>query len=78
MHVDLISEKFFTEKTIVADPLSEDMDEGTTANILAKRKEILSKVKQKIDNVLNPSKSRYEPNTTLNHILNVIGTTEQD
>ena len=66
-----------TEKTIVADPLSEDMDEGTKSNILAKRKEILSKVKQKIDDVLNSSKSSYEPNTTLNDILN-IGTTEQD
>ena len=69
--------QFFTEKTIVADPLSEDMDEETKSNILAKRKEILSKVKQKIDDVLNPSKSSYEPNATLNDILNVIGTTEQ-
>ena len=57
----------------VADPLSEDMDEETKSNILAKRKEILSKVKQKIDDVLNPSKSSYEPNATLNDILNVIG-----
>jgi hypothetical protein len=76
LHVDSTLDSFL-EKTIVADPLSEDIDEETKSNILTRRKEILSNVKQKIDDVLNPSKSTYEPNATLNDILNDIGITEQ-
>ena len=70
--------QFFTNKTVVADPLSEDMDEEIKSNILTRRKDILCKVKQKIDDVLNPSKSTYEPNATPNDILNDIGITTQD
>ena len=44
----------FTDKTIVAELLAENMDEEIKSSILAKRQEILSKVKQKIDDVLNP------------------------
>ena len=70
--------QFFTNKTVVADPLSEDMDEEIKSSILTRRKDILCKVKQKIDDVLNPSKSTYEPNATANDILNDIGITTQD
>ncbi|CAB4044053.1 Hypothetical predicted protein, partial [Paramuricea clavata] len=52
---------FLTDKTIVAEPLAEDMDEEIKSNILTRQKEILSKVKQKIDDVLNPSKPTYDP-----------------
>ena len=37
--------QFFTNKTVVADPLSEDMDEEIKSNILTRRKDILCKVK---------------------------------
>jgi hypothetical protein len=69
---------FFTDRTIVAEPLAEDMDDEIKSNILTRRQEILSKVKQKIDDVLNPSKPTYEAHATPNDILNDIGITEQD
>ena len=59
--------QFFTNKTVVADPLSEDMDEEIKSNILTRRKYILCKVKQKIDDVLNPNV--LMPNATPNDIL---------
>ena len=61
--------QFFTDRTIIAEPLAEDMDDPIKSDLLTRRKEILSKVKQKIDDVLNPSKSTYEPNATPNKIL---------
>ncbi len=69
---------FFTDKTTIAEPLAEDMDEEIKSNILTRRKEILSKVKQKIDDVLNPSKPTYDPHATSTDILNDIDITEQD
>jgi hypothetical protein len=54
------------------------MDDDIKSNILARRQEILSKVKQKIDDVLNPSKPTYEAHATQTDILNDIGITEQD
>ena len=38
----------------------------------------MSKVKQKIDSVLNPSKPTYDPHATATDILNDIDITEQD
>ncbi len=70
--------QFFTDKTIVAEPLAENMDDEIKSNILARRQEILSKVKRKIDDVLNPSKPTYEAHATQTDILNDIGITEQD
>ena len=58
--------QFFTERTIIAEPLAEDMDDEIRSSTLRKRMEILSKVKQKIDNVLNPSKPTYAQNATPN------------
>ena len=43
---------FFTNKTIVAEPLCDDLDPD-----LDRQKEILRLVKEKIDEVLNPSKA---------------------
>ena len=78
MHVDLTLNSFFTDKTIVAEPLAEDMDEEIKSNFLTRRKEILFKVKQKIDDVLNPSKSTYDPHSTPIDTLNELDITEQD
>jgi hypothetical protein len=54
------------------------MNDETRSNILTRRREILSKVKQKIDNVLNPSKSTYEPLATPNDILDDVGVTKEE
>ena len=50
----------FTAITIVAQPLAENMGDEIKSYVLARRQEILSKVKQKIDDVLNPSKPTYD------------------
>ena len=70
--------QFFTNKTIVAEPLAEDMDEQIRCNLLTRRQEILCKVKQKIDDVLNPSRSTYLPSATTEDILNSLGITKED
>ena len=54
------------------------MDDEIKSNILTRRKEILSKVKQKIDDVLNPSKPTYDSRATPIDILSEIDITEQD
>ncbi len=54
------------------------MDEEIKNNVLNRRKEILSKVKQKIDEVLNPSKENYDATATEKDILDSVGVTEND
>ena len=64
---------FFTEKTIVAKPLGSNLDQKQTSDILTSRKCLLTKVKQVIDETLNPSKpSTYNPNRTIKEILESI------
>jgi len=67
--------QFFT-KRIVAEPLPNDVDEEIKINILEKRREILTLVKEKIDDVLNPSKANYDSKLTQCDIFNSIGITE--
>ena len=57
----------------MAEPLTEDLEDEIKSSILTRRKEILTKVKQKIDNVLNASKSTYDSHATPIDILNDIG-----
>ena len=52
-------DQFFTNRTCVAEPLNVDPDEEIKRNILERQKKILTLVKQKIDEVLNPSESDY-------------------
>jgi hypothetical protein len=70
--------QFFTKRTIIAEPLDENMDEEIKNNVLNRRKEILSKVKQKIDEVLNPSKENYDGTATEKDIFDSVGVTEND
>ena len=65
--------KFFTDRTIVAEPLSEELDESMKSKMLQNRNEILSLVKQKIDEVLNPSLSTYNSLLTEDDIFTSIG-----
>ena len=69
--------QFFTKRTIIAEPLNEKMDEEAKSNILNRCKEILTLVKKKIDEVLNPSsKENYNATATEKDILDSIGITE--
>lgn len=69
--------QFFTNRTIVAEPLSAELDEGARTNIIEKRTQILSSVKQKIDEILNPSKTDYNTSLTDADILKSIDITEE-
>ena len=68
--------QFFTNRTIVAEPLSDDIDEHIKTNILEKRRETLTLVKDKIDDVLNPSKPNYDSTLTESDVFKSIGITE--
>ena len=71
-------EQFFTDSTIVAEPLSDDLDGEIKAAALKRRKEILSLVKQKIDEVLNPNIKEYNPASDQEDIFKSVGITKQD
>ena len=61
---------FFTEKTIVAKPLSEDMDRDESYEILKQRDATLTKVKNFIDQYLNPNdKTNYQSHMTIDDAL---------
>ena len=51
--------KFFIKKTLVAEPLPDSMPEEMKVLVLRKRSEILQKVKDYINNFLNPSKVNF-------------------
>ena len=69
--------QFFTNRTIVAEPLSDDLDPMVKTNITDRQNEILSLVKNKIDNMLNPSKPDYNPELTDTDIFNSVNITEE-
>ena len=69
---------FFTKSTILAEPLSDDIDEERKMTVLSRRKAILSLVKEKIDDLLNPSKSNYNDTLTENDIFSSVGITEEE
>lgn len=71
--------QFFTDSTVVAEPLPNDMDEDIKAATctLAKRKEILCLVKQKVVEVLNPSKPEYLPSLSKEKIFQDVGITKE-
>ena len=70
--------QFFTERTIVAEPLPENLTSEEKLNILTNREQILKKVKSKIDEALDPSKPAYDPNHSILEILAMINVTERD
>ena len=70
--------QFFTDRTIVAEPLSSDLCEEVKTGILTRRASILGTVKSKIDEILNPSKPEYNPNLTAAQVLATADISEQD
>ena len=69
--------QFFTNRTIVAKPISDNSDLEVKKNTMDRRKEILSLVKDKIDDVLNPSKSNYDSTFTEADVFNSVNITEE-
>lgn len=69
--------KFFTDSSMVAEPLLDDMDEEIKAAALSRRKGIIFLVKQKVDEVLNPTEPEYLPTLSKKNILQVIGIIEE-
>ena len=71
--------QFFTNRTIIAEPLPDDIADELKQPILEKQKEILTSVKEKLNSVLNPSKPEdYDPNLTEADIFNSLGITEEE
>ena len=69
--------QFFTKRTVVAEPVSEKLDEYLRRDILTRRNEILSLVKEEINKVLNPNKPQYNSTTTEEKLLSSLGVTEE-
>ena len=64
---------FFTEKTIVAEPLPTSMDKAEKNRVFKNRESILTKVKKFIDEFLNPSdKVKYRPDMTVDDVLHYL------
>ena len=61
--------RFFTDKTIVAVPLDQSVDILENSRILTKCNNILLKVKQYLDEFLDPSKASYVHNLTISEAL---------
>ena len=70
--------QFFTKRTVVAEPLSQELNEELKTKLLTKRNEVLSLVKEEIDKVLNPNKPQYDPIKTEEEVLNSLGITEEE
>ena len=72
--------QFFTNRTIIiAEPLPDDLGDELKQPILKKQKEILTSVKEKINTVLNPSKSEdYDPKLAETDIFSSLGITEEE
>ena len=78
--------KFFTDKTIVAESIPEDMPEEIKNQVLKNRSDLLSKVKRYIDTELNPSKKNIYDSTrsgnevvkTIEEILSLLEISKED
>ena len=78
--------KFFTDQTILALPLPEDLPENQRNAILNERERTLSIVKQYIDsnldpkkrNILSPCKESFEDAPSIENILSELGITKEE
>ena len=69
---------FFSKETIISLPLSSSMPINARSEALAKRNAILSKVKEYIDEFLDPSKPTYVSNVSIEDILISLEIKESD
>ncbi|XP_066910247.1 uncharacterized protein [Clytia hemisphaerica] len=78
--------KFFSERTIVSEPLPQELPQEQKRTILSLRKEVLSKVRTYINENLNPSKrnffnpdaENFSPVPTIDEILNELDIPKND
>ena len=78
--------RFFTDQTIIADPIQVKMSEIERKNKLSQRDTILNKIKQHIDteldhsklNFLDPTKSNFQVLKSISRILNELELTESE
>ena len=70
--------RFFTDRTIVAVPLDQSVHIFENSKNLIKRDNILSKVKQYINEFLDPGKISYLDNLTVNEALKLLNIAEVD
>ena len=76
---------YFTQRTIIASPLPDDVSVEEKAALLEQRKEVLGKVKTYIDtflypkkrNITDPTKDNYEEPGSIQEILNSLDLTEE-
>lgn len=76
LNVGLILGSSFTNKTIVAEPLSNDLDPEVKTSTRDRQEEILRLVKEGIDEVFNPSKASYDPKFTETDIFKSVNINE--
>ena len=69
--------RFFTDRTIIATPLSENLSDSEKSDILISRAKILKKVKLHIDEKLDPHKLSYVEPKSISDILACLDLTEQ-
>ena len=77
--------KFFTDRTIVSEPLPANMPESEKNKILQKRANILEKVKNYIDNyldprkrnIIDPNKDDFESPLSISEILSTLSITSE-
>ena len=78
--------KYFTDETIVAEPLPENISEQEKLEIMQKRNKVLETVKKYIDTELNPCKKNFfdhtkedfEPCNSIREILNSLNISENE
>ena len=70
--------RYFTERTIIAKPISSYLSNDEKGSIIAKRSSILSQVRNYINNNLNPNKSSYEGDKSITEILGGLEISETD
>ena len=78
--------RFFTDRTIIAIPLSQDIPVEQKNKIIEQSKLLLSKVKEYIEsnldprkrNILNPQNNNFEEVPTINEILQELQISEDD
>ena len=61
--------QFFTNQTVVSKPLPDDMPDEQKVVVLKRRNEIICCVKEKINEMLDPSKPDYDPSRSAEDVL---------
>ena len=69
--------RFFTNRTICAKPLPNEMNESEKIQILNENAKILQKAKHFIDEYLNPHKSSYKGDISISKILDLLSISEE-